>query len=121
MTEQNEDVLAEIGRRNWIILTLLTLLSLPWQSLEISLGVVSGGLLAIIGYRWLFRSLQRMLATPSPRSARSFQINYFVRLGTLGAALFALIALARVNPIGLAVGLSVVVINIGWTTLKRSL
>jgi hypothetical protein len=25
-----------------------------------------------------------------------------------------------VNPVGLALGLSVVVINIGWTTIKRS-
>ncbi len=121
MKEKNEDLLGELARRNWLILAVLVIGSLLWRSTPVTLGVLSGGLLAIIGYQWLHRSLQRMLANPSRGSAKSFQFGYFVRLGALGAALFLLIALARVNPIGLAVGLSVVVINIGLTTIKRSL
>ena len=120
MKDVDEELLGEIARRNWVILAVLVVLSLAWRSLDITLGVFSGGLVAIIGYRWLYRSLRKMLDSPSRGSARSFQFSYFVRLGALGASLFLLIALARVHPVGLAVGLSVVVINIGWTTLKRS-
>jgi len=118
--DQDEHLLEEIARRNWIILACLVLLSLLWRSLPATLGVLAGGMLAIIGYLWLYRSLVKTLGEPSQRSARSFKFSYLVRLGALAAALFLLIALAKVHPVGLAVGLSVVVINIFWTTLKRS-
>lgn len=118
--DKDEQLLEELARRNWIILALLVLLSLLWRSVDVTLGVLSGGLLAIIGYLWLHRSLQRTLSEASQYSARGFQFSYLVRLGALAAALFLLIALAKVHPVALAAGLSVVVINILWITLKRS-
>lgn len=120
MKDRDEQLLGDIARRNWIILACLLLLSLPWRSTAVTLGVLSGGLLAIVGYLWLHSSLKRMLAEPTRRSAKGFQVSYIIRLGALAAALFLLIALAKVHPVGLAVGLSVVVINILWTTVKRS-
>lgn len=118
--DRDEQLLGDIARRNWIILGVLVAASLLWRSPTVTAGVLSGGLVAIIGYRWLFRSLRRMLADPTRRSARSFQINYLIRLGALAVALFLLVAVARVHPVGLAAGLSVVVINILLTTLKRT-
>jgi len=118
--DQDEQLLGDVARRNWVVLALLLLLSLPWRSASVSLGVLSGGLVAIGGYFWLHHSLKKVIAEPSRHSARSFKISYFVRLGSLAAILLLLIAVARVNPLGLAAGLSVVVVNILWTTLKRS-
>lgn len=118
--DKDEELLGEIARRNWIILGVLLVASLSWRSTSVTLGVLSGGLVAIIGYQWLFRSLRRMLAEPSRHAAKSFQISYLIRLGALAAALFLLVSLAGVHPVGLAVGLSVVVINILWTTIKRT-
>ena len=112
-------MLGAIARRNWVVLATLLLLSLLWRSPTVTGGVLAGGLVAIGGYYWLQHSLQRVLAEPSRYSARSFKISYFIRLGSLAAILLLLIAIAGVNPVGLAVGLSVVVINILWTTLKR--
>jgi hypothetical protein len=60
------------------------------------------------------------LSEASQYSARGFKFSYLIRLGALTAALFLLIALAKVHPVALAAGLSVVVINILWITLKRS-
>jgi hypothetical protein len=117
--DQDDQLLGEIARRNWVVLTGLVLLSLLWRSAPITLGVLSGGLVAIGGYLWLQHSLRGVLAEPSRHSARSFKITYFIRLGSLAAILLLLITVAGVNPVGLAVGLSVVVINILWTTLKR--
>jgi len=117
--DQDELLLGDIARRNWVVLTGLVLLSLLWRSAPVTLGVLSGGLVAIGGYLWLQHSLQKVIAAPSQHSARSFKFSYIVRLGSLAAVLLLLIAVARVNPVGLAVGLSVVVVNILWTTLKR--
>ena len=120
MKDKDEQLLEELARRNWIILALLVLLSLLWRSVDVTLGVLSGGLLAIIGYLWLYRSVQRTLFEASQHSARGFQFSYLVRLAALAAALFLLIAVAKVHPVALTAGLSVVVINILWITLKRS-
>jgi len=119
--DQDEQLLGDVARRNWVVLAGLILLSLPWGSVPVTLGVLSGGLVAIGGYLWLQHSLKKVIAEPSRHSARSFKISYFVRLGSLAAILLLLIAVARVNPLGLAAGLSVVVVNILWTTLKRSI
>jgi hypothetical protein len=118
--DQDEQLLGDVARRNWVVLTGLVLLSLLWRSAPVTLGVLSGGLVAIGGYLWLQHSLKKVIAAPSQHSARGFKISYIVRLGSLAAILLLLIAVARVNPVGLAAGLSVVVINILWTTLKRS-
>jgi hypothetical protein len=83
--DQDEQLLGAIARRNWVVLSGLVLLSLLWRSAPVTLGVLSGGLVAIGGYRWLQHSLQRVLAEPSRYSARSFKISYFVRLGSLAA------------------------------------
>jgi len=117
--DKDEQLLEELARRNWIILGALLLLSLLWHSIEVALGVLSGGLLAIIGFLWLYRSLQRTLGEPSSASAKGFQFGYLVRLGALSGAVFLLIVKAKVHPVALTVGLSVVVINILWTALKR--
>lgn len=120
MKDQDDQLLGDIARRNWVVLTGLVLLSLLWRSAAVTLGVLSGGLVAIGGYLWLQHSLKKVITEPSRHSARSFKFSYIVRLGSLAAALLLLIAVAGVDPLGLAAGLSVVVINILWTTLKRS-
>lgn len=118
--DRDEQLLGDLARRNWIILGLLLAASLPWQSTAVSFGVLGGGLIAIIGYQWLHRSLRRLLEEPNQRSAKKFQIGYLLRLAALAVALFLLVSLARVHPVGLAVGLSVVVVNILWATIKRT-
>lgn len=119
MTDQDDRLLAALARRNWYILGGLTLLSLAWRSPAVTQGVIAGGLLAVIGYGWLYRSLVKTLAQPDRRAARGFQVTYIVRLAALGTAIFLLIAKGGVNPLALSVGLSVVVINVIWTAWRR--
>lgn len=115
----DEQLLAVMVRRNWYILALLVLLSLFWRSIAVTQGVLAGGLLAILAYGWLYRSLVKALANPDQRAARGFQTTYFLRLAALSAAIFLLIAKGGVHPLALAAGLSVVVVNIFWTALRR--
>ena len=70
---------------------------------------------------WRYLALSRLLGSPSRQSAKGFQINYVLRLAVLGSVLFLLIAKARVDLPALVVGLSVVVLNVLLTTLKRTI
>ena len=119
-TNQDEQLLRQIAQRNWIILTLLVACSLVWQSADVTLGVLAGGIIAIVAYHWRYKALKKMLAAPGAGSAKSFQIGYVFRLVFIGCAIFLLIARFKVNPIALVTGLSVVVLNIIWATVKRT-
>lgn len=120
MKDQNDDrLLAEMARRNWLIFSALVLLSLAWQSWEVTLGVGGGGLAAIGGYYWLQRSLRKLLGIPEPGGERRFQFGFLVRLIAL-AALLVLLLKSGAHPLGLVAGLSVVVLNLFWTTFKRA-
>jgi len=116
---KDDRLLRELARRNWIVLGVLSLFSLLWQSMPITQGVLAGGILAIIAYRWLQNSLQKVIGNPQRGAAVSFKFAYFLRLGFVAIALYLLIAVAKLHPIALAVGLSVVVVNILWTTFRR--
>jgi hypothetical protein len=118
---QDDRLLHDIARRNWIILGLLVLLSLFWWSIEITMGVAAGGLLAIFGHHWRERALRKMLAMPSDGAAKGFQVGYIVRLAFYGSAIYLLIVKAQVAPLALAAGLSIVILNIYWLTFKRLL
>ncbi len=121
MENRDDQLLQTLGRRNWLILAILLLVSLCWQSRGVFFGVLSGGLVAIVGYYWLRLALMRMLAEPNRLSAKRFQWGYLARLIVLGGTLFLLIGVVHIHPLGLAVGLSVVLLNLLVTTLQRLL
>ncbi|HEY5674837.1 MAG TPA: ATP synthase subunit I [Malonomonas sp.] len=118
---RDDQLLELMVRRNWYILALLVLISLFWRSVEVTQGVLAGGLLAILAYGWLYRSLVKALSGPEQVAARGFQRTYFLRLAALAAAIFLLIAKGGVHPVALSAGLSVVIVNILWTTFRRML
>jgi len=115
----DDDLLRRMARRNWIILGVLVLLSLPWLSAKTSLGVAAGGLIAICGHHWRQRALKRMLDWPGQASPGGFQFGYMIRLATLGAAIYLLLVRFELHPLAIAVGLLTVLINVLITTLQR--
>jgi len=119
VSDADQSFLDRIARRNLIILAALLVVSLIWGSAPLSLGILTGGLLALGGFWWQQRTLRRVLEEPTPQAARGFQVRYFLRLAGLGLILYVLIGRLGVHPVGLALGLSVVVINIFCTALVR--
>jgi len=114
-----EQLLSGLARRNWIILLVMIVLSLLSRDKQITLGVVGGGLIAVCGYQWLYSSLVKTLSNAGQPMIKRFQFSYFLRLAALALMLMLLIAVVKVNTIGLIIGLSVVVLNIMLTTVKR--
>jgi hypothetical protein len=119
MVNKDDLLLDELAQRNWIILIVLVLLSLLWQSLPVTMGVLAGGVLVIINYRWLGRSLFKVLGDPHLGAAKGFKRNYLFRLLFIASAIYLLLVRGGVHPLALVVGLSVVVINLLITTVKR--
>jgi hypothetical protein len=116
-----EQLPAALHRRNWLILGLLLAVSLPFANWPFTAGLLAGGLVAIAGFAWLQRSLKRLLADPANGARTRYQFGYVVRLLALGMVLALLIAVVKIHPVGLAVGLSVVVVNLLWLSLQRAL
>ncbi len=118
--DQIEQLPAQMARRNWIILALLLLVSLPFGDLSLSTGILIGGLVAIGGFFWLRRSLTQLLEQPTGGARFRYQFGYVIRLAALAIILAVLIAVIKIHAFGLVIGLSVVVINLFWITAQRA-
>ncbi len=119
MTFRDDRLLEQLALRNWLVLLVLVLVSLLWRSADITLGVLAGGVLVIINYRWLGRSLLKVLSNPQRGADKGFRLNYFFRLLFIAGAIYLLLMRGGVHPLALIAGLSVVVINLLITTLMR--
>lgn len=120
MTVKSDEALPwQLARRNLIVFAVLLLFSLFWQSLDVFLGVLCGGAVALLSFHWMQFSLIKMFVQLDSGSARRFQSSYLLRLATVAAALYFCVAVLRVNPLALAAGLSVVVVSLFWTTIAR--
>jgi hypothetical protein len=118
--DQIEQLPAQLARRNWIILALLLLGSLPFRNPALSIGVMVGGLIAIGGFFWLRRSLTRLLEQPTGGARFRYQFGYIVRLAVLAIVIIVLVGIVKIHTVGLIIGLSVVIINLFWITIQRA-
>ncbi len=114
MPETEALLLARLCRRNWFLWCVLVVGSLLWRSPSVFFGVTAGGLMAIGGFYWLRWSLTQLLvtATPQHKTAGSYILTVLLRFLVLAGLLFFLIGFAKVSPLALVVGLSIVVLNL---------
>jgi len=112
---------AQLTKRNWIVLALLLIGSLPLGNKDLSLGILTGGLVAIAAFMWMRRSLSQLLAGSEGGGQFRYQFGYIGRLIVLAVVLAVLIAYVKIHVIGLIVGLSVVVINLFWMAAQQAL
>lgn len=106
-----------IERRSWILWGILVVVSSILARWDFVLGVGLGGVLSVLGFRVLKGVVSRVLALPSHR-ARGRMVAY--HYGWM-ALVFAILALALssklVDPLGLLLGLSVVMMNLLLSTI----
>lgn len=99
------------------VITLGAIIFAPWNQV---LSVVVGGLITLVNFKLLQRTILGSLRPGKASSPlASVLIKYYLRFLATCVVLFVLISTGAVEPLGLLVGLSVVVISvIGWAVLQ---
>jgi len=112
-----ERLLKFVTRTNWVLLTLASALGLLWATPAFTGGIICGGLIVTINFHLLYRTLKKALVPTSLTSHNVILAKYYARFIISGLIIFVLIFKHIVNPIGLFIGLSVVVVSITLATL----
>ncbi len=100
--------------QNWIILLILGSASFFLMSSTFTLGIILGGLIIIANFNVFQHTIRSAFSSDGVMRANNMSIiaKYYFRLLALGLIIFFLITNGWVDPVGLAVGLSTVVISI---------
>ena len=109
-----EIVYKDLKFLNWITLLILSLLSYILLSPEQTLGTIIGGLLIIANFNVFQHSIRRIFNSTDFKKINktSIILKYYIRLIILGFIIFLLLMKGWINPVGLAIGLSTLVISI---------
>jgi hypothetical protein len=104
---------------NWIALILLTLLSLLTMNLRVTFGIIAGGLLATANFIILQNILKRVLIRKNESKPRRafLLISLYLRLISMALITGILLKMGWLNPIGLLIGVSTIVISISLVGL----
>jgi len=106
-----------ITRSNWILLLAVSITGLMMSPPDFARGIIFGGLIVTINFHLLYRTLKKALRPPHLSSHNIIIAKYYIRFIASGFIIFVLISGHYVNPLGLFVGLSVVVASITLATL----
>lgn len=105
-----------VTRANWILFVAASLLGVLFAPVEFALGIIFGGLIVTVNFHLLARTLKKALTPPHLESHNVVLIKYYIRFIISGILILLLIKYHVVNPIGLFIGLSVVVASITLAT-----
>jgi len=114
----------------WLVLVMLTLGALIFSSVSFALAVFAGGLISNISFLVSHRDIVGFVgsitshADPERRQAEADQgrkgyiLKFWLRIVIIGIVLFFLIQSRTVNIFGLILGLSTVVIAVGFVSME---
>lgn len=116
-------VIGFVTKSNWYLFIVITLLGFINTPFKFALGILCGGLLVTLNFHLLRRTLYKAfdsskfqtesIAVVNGRSILSSVIvKYYIRFAISGIVIFTLINKNIVEPMGLIIGLSVVVVSI---------
>ncbi len=115
--QQETQKLISIEKRSAQILVLFFLASLWFQSWAVSLGILLGGGIGLLNFRWLWRILRGYLFSGKRYSLFQLVGKFFVLL----VILFVVIRYVRVNPVAFLAGISTLVLGIVIEAVRQSL
>lgn len=106
-----------VTRANWILFFVVSIVGLVLLPPDFARGIVFGGLIVTINFHLLYRTLKKSLRPSRLASHNVVLAKYYVRFCISGIIIFILISGHYVNPLGLIIGLSVVVASIILATM----
>ncbi len=101
----------------WIFLAVVFIPSLIFGTFKFALGVLLGGLISIINFYWMGRSLRGTFYKTGGNVRGNVVFKYFIRLLLTAIVLYLLISKELVNVIGLIIGLSVVALTVVFAVI----
>ena len=104
-------------RCNWILCAFASAIGFAFFPAGVALGIFFGGLLVTINFQLLAKTLKKALTPPHLASHNLVLAKYYLRFLVSGFIIFLLIIGKVVHPVGLVVGLSVVVFSIILATI----
>jgi len=96
-----------------------SILGFALMSLPFATGIFFGGLLVTVNFHLLAKTLKAALTPPHMASPNAVLAKYYFRFVVSGVIIFVLIWEHIVNPVGLIIGLSVVVASIMLATMRE--
>ncbi len=106
-----------VTRSNWILFVLAGVAGLCFAPVDFAGGIIFGGLIVTVNFHLLARTLKNALTPPHLSSHHVVIAKYYMRFAVSGIIIFALIYTHIVNPLGLFIGLSIVVASITLATM----
>lgn len=97
---------------SWLTLGVAALVGVLFLSWPYVLGLVAGGLIAVLNLSLLSKTLKTTLSVDGRSGSGSAIFKYYLRFVVSGLVITILLAKGMVHPIGLILGLSVVVAGI---------
>ena len=118
----NEDNLFTIIIKGSLgLLAVLTVGGLVLFSGKAALGVLAGGIIAIVNFLWLRNVLQRILGLLPANPSRYALMRYIARMTATGFALYFVLTSGWFSLAGVLTGLSIIVANIIALSIYRAL
>ncbi len=115
--EIQQRLLKFVTHSNWILFFVASITGLVLLPPEFARGIIFGGLIVTINFHLLYRTLKKAFRPPSLSSHRVVLAKYYIRFLISGLIIFILISGHYVDPLGLFIGLSVVVASIMLATM----
>jgi hypothetical protein len=105
-------ILNFVTRANWILFVIASAAGFIMFTPAFAGGVLCGGFIVTLNFHMLARTLRSALKPPHLSSHNVVIAKYYMRFIASGFIIFILIAGQIVHPVGLLIGLSIVVFSI---------
>jgi small-conductance mechanosensitive channel len=109
-----EHVYRNLKYLNWVILLLLASVSYFLMSNKFTTGVIIGGLMVIANFHVFQHTIHQGFSADVSRTTKKISViaKYYLRIAAMGILIYLSLSQKWVDPVGLIVGLSIVVIGI---------
>lgn len=115
--EIQQRLLKFVTHSNWILFFVASIIGLILLSPDFARGIIFGGLIVTVNFHLLYRTLKKAFRPSRLSSYRVVLAKYYIRFLISGLIIFVLISGHYVDPLGLFIGLSVVVASIMIATM----
>lgn len=112
-------ILGFVTRANWVLLALAAVLGPISFPADVAMGVTCGGLLVTVNFHLLSRTLEKGFRPNQLSTGNVILAKYYVRFLISAVIIFFLISKHLVDPLGLILGLSVVVVSVTLATVRE--